>query len=474
MDLHDVPYLSIAQLSELIRAKEISSLEATNAYLNRISRIDGILNSYITVTHEEARKSAVEADESIADGNYHGPLHGIPLAVKDQFFTKGIRTTAGSNLLSEFIPEQDAVVVEKLKTAGSVILGKLNLSEFALGESFSHPAGTPRNPWDLNRNPGISSSGSAAATSAFLCASALAEDTGGSTRIPAAWCGLAGLRPTWGRVSRRGVIPVSWSMDTVGPVARTVEDCAITFQAIAGYDSEDPYSWDTPVPDYRLGLSGGVSGLKIGVLKEKVAFGNLEPQTLEAMHTAIDQLKSLGAIVEEVSIPSVECAGVASKCITDMDGGYLHHERLKTRAQEYDHNSRVRLITGILTPAQSYIKAQKLRKIVRDDILETLSRVDALILPTSPGPAPNIPEKAGIANQEDAQSRISGVRNFTGAFNLAGLPALSLPCGFTSENLPLSIQMAGRPMEEELLFRLGHTYQQITDWHLRRAPEPVA
>ena len=209
-------------------------------------------------------------------------------------------------------------------------------------------------------------------------------------------------------------------------------------------------------------------------MKEKVAFGNLEPETLEAMHTAIDQLKSLGAIVEEVSIPSVECAGVASKCITDMDGGYLHHERLKTRAQEYDHNSRVRLITGILTPAQSYIKAQKLRKIVRDDILETLSRVDALILPTSPGPAPNIPEKAGIANQEDAQSRISGVRNFTGAFNLAGLPALSLPCGFTSENLPLSIQMAGRPMEEELLFRLGHTYQQITDWHLRRAPEPVA
>ena len=473
MDLHDVPYLSIAQLSELIRSKEISSLEATDAYLDRISRIDGILNSYITVTHEEARKSAVEADESIAAGNYHGPLHGIPLAVKDQFFTKGIRTTAGSNLLSEFIPEQDAVVVEKLKAAGSVILGKLNLSEFALGESFSHPAGTPRNPWDLNRNPGISSSGSAAATSAFLCASALAEDTGGSTRIPAAWCGLAGLRPTWGRVSRRGVIPVSWSMDTVGPVARTVEDCAITFQAIAGYDSEDPYSWDTPVPDYRLGLSGGVSGLKIGVLKEKVAFGNLEPQTLEAMHTAIDQLKSLGAIVEEVSIPSVECAGVASKCITDMDGGYLHHERLKTRAQEYDHNSRVRLITGILTPAQSYIKAQKLRKIVRDDILETLSRVDALILPTSPGPAPNIPEKAGIANQEDAQSRISGVRNFTGAFNLAGLPALSLPCGFTSENLPLSIQMAGRPMEEELLFRLGHTYQQITDWHLRRAPEPV-
>ena len=473
MDLHDVPYLSIAQLSELIRSKEISSLEATDAYLDRISRIDGILNSYITVTHEEARKSAVEADESIADGNYHGPLHGIPLAVKDQFFTKGIRTTAGSNLLSEFIPEKDAVVVEKLKAAGSVILGKLNLSELALGESFSHPAGTPRNPWDLNRNPGISSSGSAAATSAFLCASALAEDTGGSTRIPAAWCGLAGLRPTWGRVSRRGVLPVSWSMDTGGPGARTVEDCAITFQAIAGYDSEDPYSWDTPVPDYRLGLSGGVSGLKIGVLKEKVAFGNLEPQTLEAMHTAIDQLKSLGAIVEEVSIPSVECAGVASKCITDMDGGYLHHERLKTRAQEYDHNSRVRLITGILTPAQSYIKAQKLRKIVRDDILETLSRVDALILPTSPGPAPNIPEKAGIANQEDAQSRISGVRNFTGAFNLAGLPALSLPCGFTSENLPLSIQMAGRPMEEELLFRLGHTYQQITDWHLRRAPEPV-
>jgi len=474
MDLHDIPYLSIAQLGELIKSKEISSLEATEAYLERISKIDGVLNSYITVTYDEARQSAKQADKSIADGHYHGPLHGIPVAVKDQFFTKGVRTTAGSNLLWEFIPEEDAVVVTKLKDAGAVLLGKLNLSEFALGESFSHPGGTPRNPWDLDRNPGISSSGSAAATSAFLCASALAEDTGGSTRIPAAWCGLAGLRPTWGRVSRRGVIPVCWSMDTVGPVARTVEDCAIMFQAIAGHDPEDPYSWETPVPDYRQGLSGGISKLRIGILREKVALGGLEPETLEALNAAIDQLSLSGAIVKEVSIPSVECAGVASKCITDMDGGYLHHERLKTRAQEYDHNSRVRLITGILTPAQSYIKAQKLRAMVRNDILHALHGVDVLILPTSPGPAPKIPEKAGIISQEDAQSRISGVRNFTGAFNLAGLPALSLPCGFTSENLPLSIQVAGRPMEEELLLRLGHTYQQTTNWHLRRPPEPVS
>ena len=263
-------------------------------------------------------------------------------------------------------------------------------------------------------------------------------------------------------------------MDTVGPVARTVEDCAITFQAIAGHDPIDPYSWDIPVPDYRDGLSGGISKLRIGVLREKVALGGLEPDTLEAMTVAIEQLRSSGAVVKEVSIPSVEGAGVASKCITDMDGGYLHLERLKTRAEEYDHNSRVRLITGILTPAQSYIKAQKLRAIVRNDILEALNEVDVLILPTSPGPAPKIPEKAGIISQEDAQSRISGVRNFTGAFNLAGLPALSLPCGFTSENLPLSIQIAGRPMEEELLLRVGHTYQQATDWHLRRPPEPVS
>jgi aspartyl-tRNA(Asn)/glutamyl-tRNA(Gln) amidotransferase subunit A len=368
------------------------------------------------------------------------------------------------------VPDEDAQVVTGLKNAGAVLLGKLNLSEFALGESFHHPGGTPRNPWDLSRNAGISSSGSAAATAAFLCATSLAEDTGGSTRIPAAWSGLAGLRPTWGRVSRRGVFGVSWSMDTVGPISRSVEDCAITFQAIAGYDPQDPYSWNTPVPDYLQEIEGGIRGLRVGVLREKVAEGELQPDVRSAVEAAIGQLGELGASVEEVSIPLVENAGAVSKGITDMEGASVHYQGLKERADQYDHNTRVRLLTAILTPAQAYYKAQKLRAMIRQDVLDTLEQVDVIVLPTSPAPAPLIPDAPGIVSQEDAQSRISGVRSFTGPFNLAGVPALSLPCGFTADNLPIALQIVGRPMADGMVMRVGHTYQQATDWHTRRPP----
>ena len=470
VERNEIPFLSAAALGRLIQSREVSPVEVTDAYLERIDRIDGALNSYITVCYEEARQAAREAEQAIASGGYLGPLHGVPVAVKDQFFTAGIRTTAGSNIMWDHVPDEDAVVVAGLKNAGAVLLGKLNLSEFALGESFHHPGGTPRNPWDLSRNPGISSSGSAAATAAFLCATSLAEDTGGSTRIPAAWSGLAGLRPTWGRVSRRGVFGVSWSMDTVGPISRSVEDCAITFQAIAGYDPQDPYSWNTPVPDYLQEIEGGIRGLRVGVLREKVAEGELQPDVRSAVEAAIGQLGELGASVEEVSIPLVENAGAVSKGITDMEGASVHYQGLKERADQYDHNTRVRLLTAILTPAQAYYKAQKLRAMIRQAVLETLEQVDVIVLPTSPAPAPLIPDAPGIVSQEDAQSRISGVRSFTGPFNLAGVPALSLPCGFTADNLPIALQIVGRPMADGMVMRVGHTYQQATDWHTRRPP----
>ena len=468
-------FLSVAELGRRIRAGEVSPVEAAEAYLERIGRIDGRLNSYITVCADEARRAARTAERDIAAGRYLGPLHGIPVAVKDQFDTAGVRTTYGSALTWEHTPQQDAVVAARLKAAGAVLLGKLNLSEFALGESFHHPGGTPRNPWDLSRNPGISSSGSAAATAAFLCATALAEDTGGSTRIPAAWSGLTGLRPTWGLVSRRGVAGVSWSMDTVGPISRSAEDCALTLQAIAGHDPADPYSWNVPVPDYRQELAGGVAGLRVGVLREKVAAGGLPPDTLQAVQAAVAQLGELGAATREISIPIVENAGAASKCITDMDGAAVHYERLRTRAAEYDHNTRVRLLTAILTPAQAYYKAQKLRTLIRQAVLAALESVDVIVLPTAPGPAPRIPDGPGIKDLDDARSRISGVRNFTGAFNLAGVPALSIPGGFTAPTesagpLPLSLQLVGRPMAEALLLRVAHAYQQATDWHQRRPP----
>ena len=466
----ELPFLSVAELGRLIRSREVSPVEATEAYLERIDRIDGQLNSYITVCHDEARQAAREAEQAIAAGQYRGPLHGIPVAVKDQFDTAGIRTTYGSALEWDHVPTSDAVVVAKLKEAGAVLLGKLNLSEFALGESFHHPGGQPRNPWDVTRNPGISSSGSAAATAAFLCASALAEDTGGSTRIPAAWSGLTGLRPTWGLVSRRGVAGVSWSMDTVGPITHSAEDCALTFQAIAGHDPHDPYSWSGPVPDYAQEIQGGIDGFRVGVLRERVAEGGLEPGVRQVMESAVAQLGELGATAREVSIPIVENAGAVSKCITDMDGAAVHYERLKTRIAEYDHNTRVRLLTAILTPAQALYKAQKVRTLIRQSVLEALEEVDVIVLPTSPTGAPLLPAEAGIKSQDDARSRISGVRNFTGAFNVANLPALSIPCGFTEDNLPLSLQLVGKPLADGLLMRVAHAYQQATDWHLRRPP----
>ena len=466
----DIPFLSVAELSRLIETREVSPVEATRAYLERIDQVDGKLNSYITVCRIEALQAAREAESAIAGGHYLGPLHGIPLAVKDQFYTKGIRTTAGSKILWDFVPQEDATVVAKLNNAGAVLLGKLNLSEFALGDSFHHPGGTPRNPWDLERNPGISSSGSAAATAAFMCATSLGEDTGGSTRIPAAWSGVVGLRPTWGLVSRYGVLSVCWSMDIVGPITRTVEDCAITLQAIAGYDPKDPYTRNQPVPDYRQALEEDLSGLRVGVIQEKMDGDDLDPQVRAAVAVAAGVLGEVGATVRQVSIPLIQDAGTVSKCLTDVEGAAVHYEGLKTRAGDYDHNSRVRLLTAILTPAQVYYKAQKLRALLRQQILEMLETVDVLVLPSSPTPAPRIPDGPGIKSQADAHSRMSGIRSFTGPFNLAGTPAISIPCGFTQENLPISLQIVGRPFEDATVMKVAHAYERNTPWHTRRPP----
>ena len=470
MDQADIPFLAVTELSRLIEAREISPVEAVQAYLERIDAVDGKLNSYITVCGKEALEAARQAEEAIGSGNYLGPMHGIPVAVKDQFYTKGIRTTAGSNLLWDYVPDEDATVVANLKMAGAVLLGKLNLSEFALGDSFHHPAGTPHNPWDLRRNPGISSSGSAAATAAFLCATSLGEDTGGSTRIPAAWSGVVGLRPTWGRVSRYGVLPAQWSMDTVGPISREVEDCAITFEAIAGHDPKDPFTWDIPVPDYRKSLNGDIRRVKVGVITEKIHTELVDSEIREAVIKAIAVLGELGSSVEEVSIPLLEHAGAISKALTDMGGAAVHLGRLKTRAKEYDHNTRVRLLTATLTPAQAFYKAQKLQALVRSQIFEALKKVDVLVLPTSPSAAPMIPERSGVVSKEEAEGRIHGVRSFTGPFNLAGVPALSIPCGFTSDKLPVSLQIAGRPFDEGTVMKVAHAYEQSTSWHTERPP----
>ncbi len=419
---------------------------------------------------EQALEAARQAEQEIAAGRHRGPLHGVPLAVKDQFNTAGIRTTGGSSILKDNIPDEDATVISNLKKAGAVMLGKLNMSEFAMAEIYNHPYGTPRNPWDLERNPGTSSSGSGAATAASLCATSLGEDTGGSIRGPANFSGLVGLRPSHGRVSRYGVLGGSWSMDTVGPISRSVEDAAITIQAIAGYDPKDAYSWNVPVPDYRQALTGDIEGIKLGVVQERMDSPNLDPEFRDTVAKAISVLGELGASSEDVSIPLAPNAGALTMSILSVEWSNLHRPLFEPNIDELDHNNKIRFLTGSVIPAQYYYKAQKIRAVLRQQILDALEKVDVLVLPTGPVTAPPVESVPGIQSKEHALTGLAGRISFTGPFNLAGTPALSVPCGFSAAGMPMGLQIVGRPFAEETVLRVAHAYEQATEWHNRRAP----
>ena len=470
MDKKELPFLTASQLSRLIETKEVSPVEATEAYLDRIEAVDPKLNSYITVTGEQALEAARQAEHEIATSQHRGPLHGVPMAVKDQFNTAGIRTTGGSSILKDNIPDEDATVITNLKKAGAVMLGKLNMSEFAMAEIYNHPYGTPRNPWDLERNPGTSSSGSGAATAASLCATSLGEDTGGSIRGPANFSGLVGLRPSHGRVSRHGVLGGSWSMDTVGPISRSVEDAAITIQAIAGYDPKDRYSWNVPVPDYRQALTGDIQGIKLGVVQERMDSPNLDPEVRDTVAKAISALGELGASSQDVSIPLAPKAGALTMSILSVEWSNLHRPLFEPNIDELDHNNKIRFLTGSVIPAQFYYKAQKIRAVLRQQILDALEQVDVLVLPTGPVTAPPVESVPGVQSKEHALTGLAGRISFTGPFNLAGTPALSVPCGFSSSGMPMGLQIVGRPFAEETVLRVAHAYEQATEWHNRRAP----
>ncbi|MCH8280116.1 MAG: amidase [Chloroflexi bacterium] len=470
MDKVEIPFLSATELSALIKSRAVSPVEAAEAYLDRIGQVDDKLNSYITVTRDEALEQARQAEREIAAGRYRGPMHGVPVGVKDQFYTKGIRTTGGSAILKDLVPDEDATVISNLKQAGAVLLGKLNMSEYAMGDAFHHPYGRPHNPWDLSRNPGTSSSGSGAATAAFLCATSLGEDTGGSIRGPAAFCGLVGIRPSWGRVSRYGVLGASWSMDTVGPISRTTADCAMTLAAIAGYDPKDPYTWNTPVPDYLAALNGEIRGLKVGVVQERVDSDAVEPEVRTNVVNAISVLGELGAVIQQVSVPLMVHAGTISSPLIMVDAVAVHQKGIDEHLDQYDHNIKIRLLTGSILPARAHHKAVRLRHMLRREILEALEKVDVLVMPTSSIPASPIPAQAGIGSKQEVLDGLSGRRSFTAPFNLANTPALSINCGFTSGGLPVGLQIAGKPFDEETLFRVAHAYEQATDWHTRRPP----
>ena len=470
MDALEVCYMSAGDLSKLVQSQEVSPVEIIDAHLARIEETEPVLNSFITLLANESRAAARQAEKDIQAGRYKGPLHGIPVGLKDLYNTGGVRTTSGSKIFDTFIPAEDCTVAAKFQQAGAILLGKLNMSEFAMGDAFEHPYGRPHNPWDLSRNPGTSSSGSGAATAAFLCATSLGEDTGGSIRGPASFCGLVGIRPSWGRVSRHGVLGASWSMDQVGPISRTVADCAITLGAIAGHDPKDGHTWDVPVPDYLAELADGVEGLKIGVITERVEGDAVDPQVRDLVVKAIAQLGELGAAVSHVDIPLIAQSAAISTAVTYGDVSGVHREGIDNRLKEYDYNIQLRLLAGAILPAQAHQKAVRLRHMLRQQIFDALEQVDVLVMPTSSIPASPIPEKAGVESKEAFMEMLSGRRSFTAPFNLASVPALSINCGFTPEDLPVGLQIVGKPFDESTVFQVAHAYEKATTWNTRRPP----
>ncbi len=466
MQRHELPFLTVAELARLIESREVSPVEVTQAYLDRIDSLDFKFNSYLAVSRREALAAARDAEAAITRGEYLGPMHGIPVAVKDQFWTKGIRTTGGTRILADFVPDEDATIIANLKRSGAVLLGKTNMTEFAMGAGFERFS-PPRNPWNLDRRTGGSSGGSGSATAAFLCATSLGEDTGGSIRFPATWCGLVGHRPTWGLVSRYGVMAGVWSMDTAGPISRTVEDAAITLTAIAGRDERDPYTSNRPVPDFRAGLNGDINGLRIGLITEQIDEETTAADTRDAVLRALGVLGELGAVVEEISIPLTAHGAVLSQIPLVVEPALNMKEWVRNRLQDYGHNNRIGLLTGSIFPAQAYYKAQKLRTLFRNQVHEALERYDVLVTPTSSVAAQPIVEDPVRTSKEDA-APLGYLQTRT--FNMASAPAVSLNCGFSDEGLPIGLQIGGRPGADQTVLNVAYAFEQATDWHNRRPP----
>jgi Asp-tRNA(Asn)/Glu-tRNA(Gln) amidotransferase A subunit family amidase len=458
--------LDLRGVSDAIHTGKLSSVEATEAYLRRIDRHDGVLRAYITVMADHALAAARIADTELGRGRRRGPLHGVPLALKDLIAVAGVRMTAGSRVLADHVPDRDADVTERLHAAGAVLLGKLSMHEFAFGRPVTDgPFPTGRNPWDVTREPAGSSSGSGVAVAAGLCAGALGSDTGGSIRGPAARCGIVGLKQTYGLVSRRGVVALSWSLDHVGPMTRTVHDAAMLLQAIAGHDGGDPSTRDARVGDYTAQLEAGVRGLKLGLLRRfYVDFPGLHADVKAAALVAFDELERQGATIEDADAPTLDLAGAI--WVTYLSEVYeLHRETLRDRPQDYGEGLRSRAWMGALVTASDFLRAQRLRARLRREVLALLERVDALVFPGQAVPAQrfgDLPMTAVI---------VPGSR-YTNVWNLLGLPAVVVPCGFSREGLPVSIQIVGRPFDEATVLRIARAYERATDWHTRR-PDPT-
>src|SRR5712692_1986514 len=463
---HDIPWLSAAETAVAIKTKQVSPVEAVQAYLARIEQFDGQRHAYITVMRDEALAAARRAEQTVLRGGDLGPLFGVPVAVKDQFWTKGILTTNGSRVYRNFVPDEDATVTTRLKQAGTILLGKLNMSELAMGGTQEPPWGIPRNPWDVERTPGESSSGSGVALAAHLCAASVGEDTGGSGRGPASYCSAVGLRPTFTRVSRYGMTPMCWYLDTAAPMTKTVQDCALMLGAIAGHDPRDPFTSRRPVPDYTAHY-----GVRVGLIRELDEDAGMHPEVKQAIHNALEVLRQQGAEVHEVSMPLVALAGAIFVGVADTEGAGARDDILRTRAAELDRASRTRLQAAALVPTKVYNRALKARVLLRQQFLETLRQVDVLVSATAPAPPPkHTALTAPFVDADDVRSRFFFRRSYTGCYALTALPAISIPCGFTTDNLPIGLQLGAGPFAEALLLGVAHAYEQATPWNTRRAP----
>jgi aspartyl-tRNA(Asn)/glutamyl-tRNA(Gln) amidotransferase subunit A len=478
--------LTIHQLHQLLVKKEVTSREATEALYQRIQEVDGKIKAYLMLTQEEAFRQADQVDGKIARGEEIGDLAGIPIGIKDILCTKGIRTTCGSKILQGYVPFYDGTVVRRLKEREAVFLGKLNMDEFAMGSSTENSGfQITRNPWDLERIPGGSSGGSAAAVAADECIAALGTDTGGSIRQPAFCCGVVGMKPTYGRVSRYGLVAFASSLDQIGPITKDVEDCAILMNAISGYDPCDSTSVNVEAPDYKHSLIRDVRGIRIGIPDEYFIKG-MDPDVEKAVREAIGLFEKWGAKAQRISLPHTEyavavyyiiCTAEASSNLARYDGvKYGHRSKgfkdlmemyTRTRAEGFGQEVKRRIILGTYVLSAGYYeayyrKASQVRTLMRRDFEEAFEKVDVIVTPTAPTPAFRIGEKV----KDPLQMYLSDI--YTIPVNLAGIPAISIPCGFNHENLPIGLQIMGKHFDEGKLLRVAYTFEQNTDFHLRK------
>ena len=462
----EITALSVAALAERIAKRDVSPVEATQAYLKRIEETDGTIGAFITLTGEQALERARAAEREIMADGVKGPLHGIPFATKDIFWTKGVRTTSGSLIDADFVPPRDARAVELLQDAGAHSIGKAHTVEYAFDPTGRNEHyGTPHNPWRHGHYTGGSSSGSGAAVAAGMVPLALGSDTGGSVRVPSSFCGITGLKPTFGLISRAGVTPLSWTLDTVGPMAHDAMDVALAMNALAGHDGADASSVRRAPVDYTRGIEGGIKGLRVGVPEDHIA-ELVDPEVKAAFDQAIATLAELGASVEQVSIPELAWGEVGS-IITSAEAATLHQERLRTSAEKFDQRVRVRTESGYFIPAPSYIHAQQVRALLGKRLAKVYQRFDLLALPTVVTPAPVHDALTVMVAGQEVNTRETLIR-LTRIFNQNGLPAISAPCGFSSLGLPIGLMLVGRAFDDALVLRATHAYQQATGWHTRR------